>query len=346
MKNDTEDEEYEEIEPSLRNILDQESLKWIFVGGKGGVGKTTTACSLAIQLAAVRRNVLIISTDPAHNISDAFSQQIGKRETAINGFDNLFALEIDPEMHTQAMADSMGDGANAGLLSELMNSVPGIDEAMSFAELMRQVQKMNYEVIVFDTAPTGHTIRLLGFPQLLETGIKKLIGLKDRFAGIFSQISSAVSSMTDSSKEEVLTRLEATKQIIEFVHRQFQDSNLTTFVCVMIPEFLSVFETERLIQQLSKFGIDTHCLVVNQVLFPDKDSNCRKCFARVRMQQKYLTQIGDLYEDFNIVTVPLLDNEVRGVSALTEFSTHLMVPFDPTTESSSNDADQEMNGSE
>jgi len=173
---DTDD--LEALPASLRNVVEQKSLQWIFIGGKGGVGKTTTSCCLSIQLAKVRGKVLVVSTDPAHNLSDAFAQKFGKDPTQVAGYDNLFCMEIDPEVDIGDELAELGDDAGASgiasLMGDLTKAVPGIDEAMSFAELMKQVQSMDYDVIVFDTAPTGHTLRLLSFPSTIGAAMDKV----------------------------------------------------------------------------------------------------------------------------------------------------------------------------
>merc|ERR1719491_52836 len=347
-------------EPSLKNILDQESLQWIFVGGKGGVGKTTTSCCLGAQLARHRKKVLIVSTDPAHNLSDAFCQKIGREPTPIQGFTHLCAMEIDATEDLDKMHRSMEDATGAGsdedgnsgiqsLMTELTNSIPGIDEAMSFSELMKQVQNLDYDVVVFDTAPTGHTLRLLSFPTVLDKALGKMMELKDRFGGLIGQAAGLMGASSANVQEMLIGRLEETRTIINKVNQNFQDPEVTTFVCVCIPEFLSIYETERLVQELSKFGIDSHNIVINQVLFPEKDAEelgdwldenkaglpkeaeelCSKMMARKKMQDKYIGQCFDLYgDDFNVTLMPLLDWEVRGVEKLKEFSVNLIDPVD------------------
>ncbi|KAJ8748997.1 hypothetical protein K2173_013437 [Erythroxylum novogranatense] len=314
-------------EGTVRNILDQESLKWVFVGGKGGVGKTTCSSIIAILLASVRSSCLIISTDPAHNLSDAFQQRFTKTPTLVNGFSNLYAMEVDPNVENEEIPGA--DGMD-GLFSELANSIPGIDEAMSFAEMLKLVQTMDYSVIVFDTAPTGHTLRLLQFPSTLERGLQKMMSLKSKFGGLLNHVTGLFGLDDDFGEDAILGRVEGMKDVIEQVNKQFKDPDMTTFVCVCIPEFLSLYETERLVQELTKFEIDTHNIIINQVLFDEEVVESKLLKARMKMQQKYLDQFYMLYDDFHITKLPLLPEEVTGVEALKGFSKHFVTPYKPS----------------
>ncbi|KAI7865896.1 ATPase GET3 [Spinellus fusiger] len=305
---DISEDEFQPLEPTLKNVLDQNSLNWIFVGGKGGVGKTTTSCSLAVQLSKVRKSVLLISTDPAHNLSDAFGQKFSKEATLVNGFENLYAMEIDPTSSIQEMIEQSDQGnAMGGMVQDLAYAIPGVDEAMGFAEVMKQVKTMSYSVVVFDTAPTGHTLRFLSFPTVLEKALAKISSLSGRFGPMFQQVSGMMG--LNANQEDMFSKLEEMRSVITEVNNQFKDPNKTTFVCVCISEFLSLYETERMIQELTSYHIDTHNIVVNQLLFPKQDSNCEHCNVRHKMQQKYLDQIYDLYEDFHIIRMPLLTKE-------------------------------------
>lgn len=212
------------------------------------------------------------------------------------------------------------------------------------------------------------------YSLLLPQVIGKVLAMRPMFSGVMSSMQALMGGAAASgmpSEAELMGKLEELKAVIDAVQARIHSADETTFVCVCIPEFLSLYETERLVQELAKFDIDTHNIVVNQVLFheaggcrPDAvcylrrnwrrghrthdvlrsllvmwrptvpsslraGSNCVRCAARMRMQGKYLDQIGDLYEDFHVVKTPLLHEEVRGGSKLKAFGQYLVAPYDP-----------------
>ncbi|SBT74957.1 arsenical pump-driving ATPase, putative [Plasmodium malariae] len=345
----------EEYEKNLNKLIENETLNWIFVGGKGGVGKTTTSCSIAIQLSKKRESVLLISTDPAHNTSDAFNQKFTNQPTLVKSFTNLYCMEIDT-----TFAESTAFKLNKkeffdNIIPELLQSFPGIDEALCFAELMQSIKNMKYSVIVFDTAPTGHTLRLLAFPDLLKKALGYLINLREKLQGTLNVLKSLTNN--EMELEGLYEKINHLNAMSISIQSNFQNPLKTTFVCVCIPEFLSVYETERLIQELTKKSISCYNIVVNQVVFPlespmvdlnhckslltqIKDKNVETTFnnlilktkeledvyiSRRKLQTKYLKQIKTLYgSDFHIVCMPQLKNEIRGLDSLSAFSEMLL----------------------
>ena len=339
--------------PNLSNIVNSPTLKWIFVGGKGGVGKTSVSCSLAVLLSQRREKILIISTDPAHNLSDAFNQKIGSQPTLINGFNNLYGLEINPKEikddDEDPLSDVLGvqiDDETQNLFEDIKNSIPGIDEALAIGLLLQVIDKMNYSLVIFDTAPTGHTLRMLSFPKVLESAFGKLNTLKEKLGPMGTLLASTMGE----GYKNLLEMMAVFETQIEKIRKDFTDTNHTTFIAVCIPEFLSMYETERLIQELNKGKIDCHNIVINQVLFVNKENDncdCDMCKARFNMQSKYIRQIHELYGEnegdndddvnmneineenkinskFYISILPLQEEEIRGIDLLKKFGKFLI----------------------
>merc|ERR1719502_466394 len=270
----------------MNDLLNNSELQFVFVGGKGGVGKTTSSCALAIRRALAQKDTpggktLLVSTDPAHNLSDAFNQQFDGTPKAVQGckvLDDanvvLECLEIDPSSVMEKEFGEVVSGLQDDIVRDFrqwLTSVPGIDEAMALAQVLSLVDSNEYKTLIFDTAPTGHTLRLLHLPQVLETGIKKLQSWQTRIGGLMTSIASTITRSNDAAAQgEALNRL---KEKLNQYHVQiqriaaiFKDHHKTTFVCVCIAEHLSVFETVRLVKELREGNIACSHLLVNQLV--------------------------------------------------------------------------------
>lgn len=370
---------------SLDSLLDaviNDGIKFIFVGGKGGVGKTTSSSAIATLLARhCQRRILLVSTDPAHSLSDAFRCEFTNVPKS-PGIENLDVMEVDPSDTMEAELNKWAElakviaGEEAGdegddmlkkikQFQEWLVGIPGIDEATALSSAIKHIESNKYDLIVFDTAPTGHTLKLLGMPDILQAGIEKLQSWQSTlwsYWEVFKGLGSAASMKRAHAKEQVATMLEDYKRGIQKVALMLQDQKRTRFVVVCIAEFLSVSETQRLLRELKKNGVRATHVIVNQLVVGSALSKkeleeleglaevgslqlnqsllsktvhaCRLTTARKGIQESYLSQLKSFPETQEILDgiceVPLLAEEVTGNDALMRFA-ELMVRNPPST---------------
>ena len=294
---------------------------FIFIGGKGGVGKTTVSAATGLWCARMGKKTLIISTDPAHSLGDSFERNIRHTPTPITT--NLEAIEIDPDLameeYQKKMQFQQQYDDTLGLLSDqmdMMSSTPGIDEVASFDKFMEYMNNDEYDVIIFDTAPTGHTLRLLSFPEMMDSWMGKLIKTKKTLGKAAKKLKNLIPFMGSDEKEDELSMQqldEAKKQII-MARDILTDPKRTTFKSVLIPEEMSIIESTRATEALKKANITPDGIIVNQI--QPNNNHCDFCSARYELQQKRLETIKATFKDQIIAEVPLQAHEVRGLSQL------------------------------
>jgi arsenite-transporting ATPase len=313
---------------TLESLVDS-GKRFLLFGGKGGVGKTSCAAATSIWAAAQGYDVLVISTDPAHSLGVILEQKIGPEVKTVEGVENLSALEIDPKVALKQIQgdltkteektpsfpglDSIGDFD--------MGAAPGADEALAFAKVLEYIERPEHELIVFDTAPTGHTLRLLSLPDVLNSWLGKLIKLRYSMGRVWGGLKGMIGRGGDEKDDsiEVLQRL---KKTVEKAKEQLSNKSVTSFVPVMIPEAMAVEQTEMLLTALYEYEIPVEHIIVNMI-FPEEVS-CRFCKARRQMQSQHLTRIRHIYSDqFKVTELPLLDTEVRGIDKIKQLSSLL-----------------------
>ena len=315
----------------------------LLFGGKGGVGKTTTSAATAVWLADAGLRVLLVSSDPAHSTSDSLDVELDSTPTPVEGVPGLFGLEMDPESKISSVLPKMGEMMNGmngsgglgglGGLSMMLEPnakeemdamrdevkasdmvIPGLDEALAFDELLRHVEDPTWDVIVFDTAPTGHTLRFLSLPELIESWSDKLIRMMRVSGGLRSMLFGRKES--DAMKDE----LERFRRRVLHVRRVLSNESITSFTLVTIPERMGINETLRAHASLTEYKLPVPNCLVNR-LTPEFD---HPFLAHRRAAE--LERVDELRAEMpevNIATMELLDDEVVGIQALREVGNRL-----------------------
>jgi arsenite-transporting ATPase len=306
--------------------------RYLFFGGKGGTGKTTAAAASALYLldtAQRDERLLLFSTDPAHSLSDSLKIKIGDRlkEVARARQARLFAYEMDAgaalEKFKAEHRAVLGEIADRGTLldendiNELLNlSLPGMDEVMALFELSRLDREGDYSRIVVDTAPSGHTSRLLRLPEVFSHMVSALDRMADKHRYIVAQFARGGGGRL--REDEVDLFLRDLMERIERVRGMLYDPAQTAFALVTTAEAMSVEETRRYFRLLQSEGVPVTDLIVNRV--EQEHGDCAYCRARVSGQQDLLREIARGFGALRFHTVPLFSTEVRGLDALREFA--------------------------
>jgi arsenite-transporting ATPase len=310
----------EEMSEQRPAFLSDRRLRLVLCGGKGGVGKTTVAAATALYRASQEpeRRILLVSTDPAHSLSDSLDQAIGDRITSIEGKPNLSALEMDAAQRLGQFKGQYGDVlktiADRGTLFDQEDisrffdlSLPGLDELiLEVADILREGE---YDLVILDTAPTGHTLRLLALPELLEEWLHVLDLMLAKHRYMASLFGRYRPDETDAFLERMSSDLCQLRQLLS-------DGERTEFVPVVIPEAMSLEETSRLLESLETLHLHVRSMVVNRVAPQGAQRACPFCAARHNAQRPYLEAIEHRFPGCDLVWVPLLPREVRGQKAL------------------------------
>ena len=282
--------------------------RFTFFGGKGGVGKTSMSAAFAHKRARAGEDVLIVSTDPAHSTADVFDQPFGDEPTPVDGYDSLDAIEIDPEQE----------------VTELAHQTPGAHESALFDRFIELMREADHDRVVFDTSPTGGTLRLLSLPEYLGSWIERLVEKREASIDLYEK--AAIGSREPrrtSLGDPILARLRDRKERFEFARKTLRED--ASFVLVANPDALSVRESERAIESLRERDLPVEGVIVNRLTpAPDDDENGRGAkFLRQRIETER-ERLAELrgFEPPIIAEIETRVSEVKG-SFLDEVASEL-----------------------
>ena len=326
---------------TVRHLLDRRVL---FFGGKGGVGKTTCAAAASLAAARAGRRVLLVSTDPAHSTSDVFERAFAREEREI--LPSLSGLEIDAEFEARRYLDEVKRQVstmfNPGIVREAMRQIdlvagmPGLVDVALFDRMADLVLNRSnaYDLTVFDTAPTGHTLRLLHMPEAMAAWVQALSerrrqALESDDGAVGQGVSAAGDGavgqgFSPADKDPILQSLTRRRAKLASVRDILTRDDTTAFVLVLIPERLPIEESARAARELEHAHLHVGAVIVNRVL--PQDLSGAYFEARKTQERVYLDEIDRRFRGLVKARVPQFESDVHGVPALERVASHLIEP--------------------
>ncbi|WP_297465687.1 ArsA family ATPase [Thermococcus sp.] len=316
-------------------LLPKKGYRVVFVLGKGGVGKTTTSASISVALAERGYKTLVVSLDPAHNLGDVFRTKLGDKPKKI--LENLYASELDMEKLIRGYLEHLEKTLkhtyryltviNLEKYFEVLKYSPGIEEYATL-EAIREILEDGdeWDVIVFDTPPTGLTLRVLALPKISLIWTDKLIEIRRKILEKRAAVSNIkgplrfrvgdeeVELPTEEEKDEVMKELKRYRKEIEFVERVITDPEKTSVIAVMNPEALPLYETIRIRDTLKRFRIPFRLIVINKVI--EVSAEVPELKIRLRAQMEVLKRLKEEFPGLDVVKIPMFAEEPRGIEWL------------------------------
>ncbi|HLR42612.1 MAG TPA: ArsA family ATPase [Pseudogracilibacillus sp.] len=304
-----------------------EAKKILFIGGKGGVGKSTTSAAMALKMATAGKKTLLVSTDPAHNIGHIFKMDLTSDKTKV--MDKLYAIEINPTEETKkymaTVKENMRSIVQPTMIEEVNRQLdtasasPGADEAALFDKLISIMieEREHFDHLIFDTAPTGHTIRLLSLPELMGVWIKGLLAKRHQTKENYAKLLHDGERIDDPIYEVLHARQKRFRQVRNIM----LDSEQTDFMFVLNPEKLPIIETRNAIELLKKYDLTVSTIVVNRVL-PDEDAGS---FFKQRKRQEstFLKEIERIFQKEKLIYIPFFAHDMNAIEHLQVFASYL-----------------------
>lgn len=314
------------IETPMKNyVKEHDKLRYIFFGGKGGVGKTVMAGATAIWLAKQGKRVMLASTNPVHSLSGLLSQNVFGKPTAVNGVPNLWAYEIDTkdtiERSKQEIREKIqwflkyadiSTKAEDFVESATMN--PAFEESAMFENMVDLMLKDEYDVYVFDTAPTANARRLLGMSKVYSLWVEKMVKSREDARSLREMLSFTKKKEADPLMEYLVSFRDRMGK----AQKLLTDAELTAFFFVTLPEALPIAVITRFIGWFHDFGIPVGGVIVNMLIDRSQVTSDSPEFVhnRVDMQARYMEDIWEKFDGMVRSTLPLYENEVRGTTSL------------------------------